>query len=98
MAITNVSMGENQALGLTPPTACPKKGSWLTGGGVPFHIGPCLRQAVVAKSWPPRISTYGHLECVDGRSLSPQPDQSDGLLQVGLLAASSPMGGGYPTI
>ena len=38
------------------------------GSGVPYHTGLCLRQAVVAKSWSPRISTYGHLECVDGRS------------------------------
>ena len=64
-------------------------------GGVTHHISTFVGQAVVAKSWPPRISRYGHFDCVDGRSSSPVLDPSDGLPQAGLLAASFP-GGGVP--
>ena len=58
------------------------------GGGVTHHISPFVDQAVVAKSWPPRTSRYGHFDCVDGRSSSPVLDPSDGFPQAGLLAAS----------
>ena len=65
------------------------------GGGVPHYIGPCLGQAVGRMSWPPKISPYGHFECVDGPRSSPRHDPSDGLPQAGLLAARS-LGGGVP--
>ena len=60
-----------------------------TRGGVPHHIGPCLGKAVGPMSWPPKISSYSHFECVNGRSSSPRPDPSDGVPQAGPTASST---------
>ena len=80
----------NPSNGLTQAGLLDASSPW---GGVPDKICLYRGQAVLPMSWPPRISQYSHLECVDKRSSSPRSDTSDGLPQAGLLAASSTRGG-----